>query len=258
MDSTGQSKVDDKEEISVRPLPNDRASLQELQEQVQEFLEPREEIHHRQILVAEEWRQLSEDPSLFASRREYLTTQHDEISRSTASLDTRMPRILQYVPSIESEFMAVRQLAEQPMPELGKDVGDFLRAKLQFHWQLNSAFSDLLKPLQQLSARIESILDWYSQARHFEKFRQVHWFGMEFVFNDTQACCVQALWEAWEAGFQAMDRQTVISRAGVEQSRVDDIFRSTRAGQTHHDAWQVMILHEDARYSLKPLTPRPT
>lgn len=70
---------------------------------------------------------------------------------------------------------------------------------------------------------------------HSPDYRSVDWYGDAYTFTTTQAACVKVLWEAWQSGALAMGAQAILTEAGSEGNRLDQLFRG-------HHAWGTMIV----------------
>lgn len=71
---------------------------------------------------------------------------------------------------------------------------------------------------------------------HSEDFASVNWYGTVFNFNETQARCIERLWQAWEQGGLSLNQRTI----GDAIDSRSDCFRLAHTFRDH-PAWEVMI-----------------
>lgn len=75
---------------------------------------------------------------------------------------------------------------------------------------------------------------------HSEDYRSVRWDGNVFPFTGNQAACVRVWWETHVKGVPDIGDETVLERAGVENSvRIRDVFKDKGR---KHSAWGTMIV----------------
>lgn len=77
-------------------------------------------------------------------------------------------------------------------------------------------------------------------ARHSPDFRSVQWFGTSYTFTPGQAAVVKILWEAWENGTPEVGGDYLVENAGLQSSRLSDLFRG-------HPAWDKMLVQGGER-----------
>ena len=83
-----------------------------------------------------------------------------------------------------------------------------------------------------------------ASTQHSSDFRSVIWFATSYTFTKNQAACVSVLWHAWKAGTPDLDGVTVVTQAGVDQTRLIDVFRSKGKA---HPAWGTMLVQGQSK-----------
>jgi hypothetical protein len=85
------------------------------------------------------------------------------------------------------------------------------------------------------------------QMNHSPDFRSILWFGTSYSFTSGQAACVKQLWQAWQSGAPEIGQGVVLDNAGMESSRLVDIFKG-------HLAWGTVIVPGGTKgaYRLQP------
>jgi hypothetical protein len=76
-------------------------------------------------------------------------------------------------------------------------------------------------------------------ARHSPDFRSVCWYETDYSFTENQAGIIRVLWEAWENGTPDVGHRCLLSQAGIDSARVQDVFKNK--GQSH-PAWGTMVV----------------
>lgn len=114
-------------------------------------------------------------------------------------------------------------------------------ATYRIRWHFTDGHYDQLK--REVAQRLVGVKVSDSQhqihMKHSSDFRTVIWDNTTYTFTNTQAGCVQVLWEAWESGVSEISQVHILSQAGSKSERLIDIFRTKGK---KHPAWGVMII----------------
>jgi hypothetical protein len=126
------------------------------------------------------------------------------------------------------------------------DHPDFL-GKYQFQWQFKD--ERLLKLKEEfLRQPGENLLENGKLTTHSEDFRSVVWFGQSYTFTNTQAACLEILWEAWSNQTPELGQAHILEAARSKAKRLQDLF-------SKHPAWKTMIARGEKKGTFRLRSP---